>query len=759
MTLNRRTFLQGASLALGALGVGGGSLLWGPTQYAQALGKPARRKLALLIGINQYPDRAISLTPGQEVALKGGLTDVEMQRQLLIHRFGFAPQDILTLTNQAATRQGIVDALEKHLVQQAQVDDVVLLHFSGYGSQVRWDGNPTRTYRAWVPVDGRLPSEDQPALRDLLEVEIAAILRRVATSNLTTVIDAGSQDKGYLRWGNLKVRSRPTVPMGELPKPFLGTVEGAREGETPWPGLLLRASTPGNLVLEGPWDGFSAGLLTYALTQSLWEAVADPNPKVLIQRMGDHLRRWTGPDQLPTLGNVLSPKAVILPYGLPPALPNGAGVALPNADRRSLELWLGGLSPELLHHLQPGSRFVIPNPQTQNSQGNNLAPADPAAAPPLELRLESRTGLRGVGKPVATDVLLSTEAQPLRETVRLLSTNISLGVALDSQLKRVERVDATSALSGLPFVSALAAGERYADCLFGRLPVGPGGRATEGDRPATADRQTESSYGLFAPNRTLVPGTMLTKEEAVKTTITRLTPTLRSLLALKLVRLTQNRFASGLAALVAVETVQPKPTVLLRQQTEVSRRIHPGLTDPGNGPTRLPLSRDTRFQYRLTNHSEVPLHILVIRFDSQGDCSALGILPEDDPDAPGRPTEASEGPVPTPSPALLPRQTRLVPNSANGWGILGNVTQVETHIILSQCPFRQCLKVIAADGPVAPLQTDLQRVSQPLKLAQALLQDLHRDAALPEGRSSSETYALEHSQWATFAVNYGVNMP
>ena len=755
MTLNRREFLQGVSLAFGALGLGGGSLLW-PTPYAQALGKPARRKLALLIGINQYPDRAISATPGQDVALKGCLTDVEMQRQLLIHRFGFAPQDILTLTNQAATRQGILDGLEQHLVQQAQGEDVVLLHFSGYGSQVGWEGNPNRTYRTWVPVDGRLPSEDKPALSDLLEVEIAAILRRVATPNLTTVIDAGSQDTGYLRWGNMKVRSRPTVPMGDLPKPFLGTVEGAREGETPWPGLLLRANTPGNLVLEGPWDGFSAGLFTYALTQSLWEAMADPNPKVFIQHMGDRLRRWTGPDQVPALGNVLLPKAVTLPYGLPPALPNGAGVALANADRRSLDLWLGGLSPELLHYLQPGSRFAIPHPLATNSS----ASTDSSAPDPgLELRLESRTGLRGVGKPMATDLLLSTEAQPLYETVRLLPTNISLGVALDTQLKRVERVDATSALAGLSFVTAQTAGDHSADALFGRLPLGPGGRSAEADRPATADRQTESSYGLFAPNRTLVPGTMLTKDEAVKTAITRLTPTLRSLLALKLVRLTQNRFASGLAALVAVETVQPKPTVLLRQQTEVSRRTHPGLTDPGNGPTSLPLSRDTRFQYRLTNHSEVPLHVLVIRFDSQGDCSALGILPEDGPDAAGSPTEASEGMVPNPSPALVPRQTRLVPNSANGWGILGNVTQVETHIILSQRPFRQCLKVIAADGPVSPLQTNLQRVSHPLKLAQALLQDLHSDAALPEGRSSGETYALEHSQWATLAVHYGVNIP
>ncbi len=757
MTLNRRTFLQGASLALGALGLGGSSLLW-PTQYAQALGKPARRKLALLIGINPYPDRAISTTPGQDVALKGCLTDVDMQRQLLLHRFGFAPQDILTLTNQAATRQGILNALDQHLVQQAQADDVVLLHFSGYGSQVRWDGHPGLTYRTWVPVDGRLPSRDPSALNDLLEVEIAAILRRIATQNLTTVIDAGSQDTGYLRWGNLKVRSRPTVPVGNRPEPFWGGVEGAREGETLWPGLLLRANTPGNLVLEGPWDGFSAGLFTYALTQSLWEAVADPSPKVLIQRIGDRLQGWTGLDQVPTLGTVLVPKAVTMPYSLPPEQPNAIGIAQPT-DQRSLDLWLGGLLPELLPYLQPGSRFTIPDPSATDAvTSKDATVTDPATNPGLDLRLESRTGLHGIAKPVIADAPLPTTAQPLYETVRLLPTNLSLAVALDAQLKRVERVDATSALAGLPFVTALAVGDRHADALFGHLPLGPGGRAAEGDRSA-ADRPMESSYGLFAPNRTLVPGTLLAKEEAVKTAITRLTPTLRSLLALKLVRLTQNRFASGLAVLVAVEAVGPKPTVLLRQQTEASRRTHPGLTDPGNGSTSLTLSRDTRFQYRITNHSDVPLHVLVVRFDSQGDCSAFMVPPEDGnaSDIPD-PTD-TDGSVVNRLPPLTPRQTRLVPASSNGWGILGNVNQVETHVILSPRPFLHCLEVLAIDDLGSPFPTEPQRVSQPLKLAQALLQDLHRPDAVPEGRSATEVYALDHRQWAALPVHYGITPP
>lgn len=391
MGLDRRAFLQQASLALGALGLGG-NLLLGSAQYAQALGKPARRKLALLVGINQYPERAIDSIPAQDFALKGCLTDVEMQRQLLIHRFGFAPEDVLTLTNQAATRSGILAAIDRHLVQQAQGDDVVLLHFSGYGSQVRLVSDPSRTHLAWVPVDSHLPSEEHPALTDLLEAELVTVLRRLKTPNLTTVIDAGYQDTGYLRWGNLKVRSRPTVPTGTLPTSFAGTPESLAAAVPPWPGVLLRAGAPGTLVLEGQWDGLSAGAFTQILTQSLWEAIPDPSPKGVIQRVSDRLQRWTGPDQYPALGNGLPLKPPTMPYALPTVIPQADGVILPNAgEGRSLDLWLGGIAPGVLPYLQPGTRFV-----TTVSSG---VPSD-GSPQTLELRLDSRTGLKGVAKPV-----------------------------------------------------------------------------------------------------------------------------------------------------------------------------------------------------------------------------------------------------------------------------------------------------------------------------------------------------------------------
>ncbi len=740
MRLNRRAFLQQATLALGALGMGSTALLGTAGPYHQALAKPARRKLALLIGINAYPDRALDPDIAQDVALKGCLSDVDLQRQLLVHRFGFDPADVLTLTNQEATRSGILTAIEEHLVQQARADDVVLLHFSGYGSQVRVQGSDgaTALTTAWVPVDSRLPNETSPALADLLEAEVVNRLNRLATLNLTTVIDAGSQDAGYLRWGNSRVRSRPTVPTGVISLGALPHPDGtALPFNAPWPGLLLRAADSGHLVLESQWDGFSAGVFTYALTQSLWEAEPSSEPGVLMQRTGRYLQRWVGADQQPVVADRLAPRSAPA-YGLPPVLSTAAGVVLPSSGDRSLSLWLGGMPPQVLRYLQPDSRLV----------------AGPHPGRPL--RLESRNGLRGLAKPLDDTALAPLANQPIYEQVRVLPQPIDLVVALDSQLRRVERVDATSALAGIPLVTAIVAGERAADCLFGRLPIGPAptltaalpGVATAGPKP-NSNRPSESSYGLFAPNRTLMPGTMLAREEAVKTSVNRLTPYLQTLLALKLVRLTENQTSSQLAVAAALEALQPKPGPLWVKTTGRSAppvwplAIRQAQKTLGPGEP-LTLTRDSRVSYRLANGSDQALHLLWISFNSRGECTALMPLPEveaDDSELADRPLGAAP---------LAPGEVLTFPNDGAGWAMPRLATWAEAHIVLSTQPLDRCLTVLSRTPP--SLATGFRPVREPLQLAQALLQDLSAGSA--EG--AIDDYVLHHDRWATLSLRYEV---
>lgn len=758
MNLKRRAFLQRLPLAFGALGVGSTALLTGPQQYQTALAKPARRKLALLIGINQYPERAIDSVLAQDIGLKGCLTDLELQRQLLLYRFGFLPADIVTLTNQDATRQAILEAIDQHLVQQASADDLVVLHFSGYGSQVQLAPTPGAGVIVWVPADSRLPTEDNPIIADLLEVEVVDRLRQLLTPNLVTIIDAGSQDVGYLRWGNLKLRSRPTAPTGSLRPDLPPKIRTLLEQPVTWPGLVLRAGEPGHLVLESQWDGFSAGVFTYALTQTLWETLPDPSPKALIRRAEVSLQQWTGPDQQPALQGSLVGKAGLSAYIMPPQAPPADGVILPSlSTERPLTLWLGGMPATVLRYLQPGSRFFTA------PEGHNTSIL-PTSANAQELRLESRNGLKAIARLVDGQGN-PPPRQPVYEKVRLLAHDIPLVVALDSQLDRVERVDATSALSGISFVSSTAAGDQPADCLFGRLPTGQSTTLTAA-LPSTSiwgaaakvgsTKSVENSYGLFAPNRTLIPGTLLAREEAVKTAVNRLLPHLQTLLAMKLVRLTQNRLSSWLAASAVLETTQPKAMPLVWQQTERPGSGESAHLTLGSKLSAKPtvdavrLAPDNRIVFRLTNRSTRPLYFTLISFDSRGECNAFI--------APPNPVEASAPPGQIePHGAIAPGQTRLLPDDGSDWGIPGTVAWMETHVVLSSVPLVRYAQILQQNGKDNPLQSELKRMGEPLKLARALLQDLNNAAVQVEAQlATPDKYALHQEHWVTFSFRYPV---
>ena len=147
MGLKRREFLQQAGRVLGAIGISETLWLRLGSRYLQALAQPTARKLALLVGVDKYPDSP----------LHGCVTDVDLQRELLIYRFGFVPSDILTLTDAQATRDNIETAFVTHLSEQAKPGDVVVFHFSGCGSRVSLGESPGIMQNSLVPADDVLP--------------------------------------------------------------------------------------------------------------------------------------------------------------------------------------------------------------------------------------------------------------------------------------------------------------------------------------------------------------------------------------------------------------------------------------------------------------------------------------------------------------------------------------------------------------------------------------------------------------------------
>lgn len=98
-------------------------VVWFPL-LAQVSESPGRKR-ALLVGVENYPP------PRSRVP---GLQDVALMKTMLIAH-GFAAEDVRTLKDEEATESAFLAALDQ-LRKEAQPQDVVVVYFSGHGSQV-----------------------------------------------------------------------------------------------------------------------------------------------------------------------------------------------------------------------------------------------------------------------------------------------------------------------------------------------------------------------------------------------------------------------------------------------------------------------------------------------------------------------------------------------------------------------------------------------------------------------------------------------
>ena len=129
-------------------------------------GTDDRQKWALLIGINSYPNFA---PRGQ---LSGCINDIEVMRQVLERSFNFPEDHVVSLKDEQATREGILTAM-KELVARIGKDDIVVVHYSGHGSQMTdLEGDePDGLDETIVPYDsGRAPDHANRDIKDAQQV-------------------------------------------------------------------------------------------------------------------------------------------------------------------------------------------------------------------------------------------------------------------------------------------------------------------------------------------------------------------------------------------------------------------------------------------------------------------------------------------------------------------------------------------------------------------------------------------------------------
>ena len=756
MTLGRREFLQRLGAALAALGLVDMTLVGLGNTYQQALARSSRR-LALLVGIDQYPSAVWhDKAPIEKGAfLQGAVMDVELQQELLIHRFGVAPANIMTLLNEQATGQGILEAIQGHLADQAQPGDTIIFHFSGLGSQVHLAGHPSEErLPTLVPVDGMPPSRETGAIHDLFEETLVQVLGSLQGVRVLTILDASAAaPRSSPYQGNFRVRSRLSIPTGTWESPpemsLLVPNRTAEELSTNWPGLLLRASKPGTPALEGDWNGFSAGVFTYALTQQIWNSFPSQQQYWIFQRAEYKMKTWSGAEASPQLQGELSTQDrgdLLTAGGIPKPAADGFIKALDLVNQNAT-LWLGGLSASLLPYCTLGLQL-------------QPLPALPGLAPPPQGTLTVKT-LRGLtAKAELLEAASLAVGTPLVERERRLPRDIDLVVALDPALERIERVDATSALAGIPEITVTAPGEQQADCLFGRFNAmkqpaeATDAPASESEKSATVTKPgatvIQSGYSLFSPDHTLLPGTApMEDSEAVKTAVSRLGNPLQDLLAIKMLRLTINTTSSQLPIRLSLKTLEPGGQFLSVEETLRARQFAKARAIQRSQPV-LEKGGDqvaSRFQVQLLNLGKQPLYYLIL---SVLDKNRLFVYCP--------PTQQTPPPEQIATAAADTSQLRagkqLNLPKQQGSALLQRLQSTELLAIACTHPFYETWKAIYATG-FRQTNDQLASVPEVLPVAKAILEDLNRASLAEETLSSSSQdsfVTLRSHAWATLVL-------
>ncbi len=157
----------------------------------------AQEKYALLIGINYtHLSETVRLADGRVVPggrLYGPLNvDLPRVEKLLQGTFGFKPANVKVLAERAATKQGILEALESHLVERVKPGDLAVFYFSGHGNRAP-SGRPDEPYDELIcPVDFAL--NQGMAINSVTDKMLKAALERIAAKtgaeNVLAILDS-----------------------------------------------------------------------------------------------------------------------------------------------------------------------------------------------------------------------------------------------------------------------------------------------------------------------------------------------------------------------------------------------------------------------------------------------------------------------------------------------------------------------------------------------------------------------------------------
>lgn len=733
--IKRRQFLQFTGSALATLGLNQLDVQQRGDRYARVLAQSTPRKLALLVGINAYPDG------GGYTALEGCVNDIELQRQLLTHRFGFNDKDIYSLTNAQANRKGILEAFEEHLIKQSKPGDVVVFHYSGHGSLVSDPDrdNPDGLNGTFVPVDAHGFSEQSGIVQDIMGHTLFLLMSALPTENVTVVLDSCYSGGGTR--GNFRIRAREggsqlqaSPAEKEYQNQWLSRlklspqefVKQRRAGVAK--GVVIAAAKRDELAADASFNGFYAGAFTYLMTQYLWQQTSSQAVGSVISTVSRSTTQISSTQQQPLIEKKPGSRNEQQPVYFTKVQMPPAEAVIRQVKGSQVELWLGGVEPESFEAFQKDTTF-----SAINAKGDKQG----------RVKLESRQGLVGRGK------LLQGAGQRgalLQEESRAIPSDLKLRIGLDASLggdterakqslKAIGRIEAVPARPGnVPYTGEV----HY---ILGRITAA-NQRSFQLEKGA--DLPAIASIGLFSPGGDPVPGSFGAAGETVTAALTRLQAKLKSLLAARIVKLALNANSSRLNVTASMSPEGQTNQVIAQIFTprgSVDKQSAQTKPTPVNiqNASKLPLG--TPIQFRITNSEPQPLYVSVLVIDSTREITVV---------FPNQWAAAAD------AAKVETNQTLLIPDRAKGDDFSLVIQEpkgtAEVLIITSRSPLKKALltlQSLAAErgqqrGPIIP--------DEPVEAISALLDDL----STRSGNAEQQDRTLDTTQIAALSLTFEV---
>jgi hypothetical protein len=321
------------------------------------------RKLALLIGINKYKysDPKIDF-----YNLHGCLNDIHKMRNLLIGKFQFKPDDVKMLANEQATHDGILNTIRSFLIDQTNPGDIVVIHFSGHGSQASDPSKINQLDETIVPYDSRDP---QGKVSDITGDELAKYVSELSAKTKFVTVILDSCHSGDLIGKGLQMGQARSIPPDRRKLPqgaqvATKAVEGFRRPNTTF--AFIAAARSDETAKEYTVQGQTYGALTYFFTQEVAPAAGLQTYQDVIGAIATDVVTIY-PDQHVNLAGINKDSAIFSDTSV---------LAQPFVEVSSSQNGKVTLHAGAVHGVTVGSLYAIYAPQTKSF--DSASPVDSA---------------------------------------------------------------------------------------------------------------------------------------------------------------------------------------------------------------------------------------------------------------------------------------------------------------------------------------------------------------------------------------------